>query len=416
MRLPSRQRRRSAAAARAAGVVTRLTRLTRVTRVTTAAVVAMALVQTACVNAAQAAPPPPVPGTVVSAAPLDRRLWIPETTARAFVLKYVTTDPFGRRAHSTGTMFIPHGKAPADGWPVISWAHGTSGLGDSCAPSKVGPTLPERDRAYLGTWMKQGYAVVASDYVGLGTPGLMPYLDGETTAHSIVDMVKAGRSYAGRHLPVHQRLARKWVTIGQSQGGGAAIAAARHATRFGGRSLDYRGAVGTGTPAYIELLLTPLAPGFPPFALSSGLTEYVSYIFASLRYVHPELGIDGILTATGRKYLKLAETLCSAEFSKRLEGVELGDYFTKPVLTLPGFLSTLRSYMGMPEDGFDKPFFMGHGQSDTDVPYITTAAYAAVLKHNDEPVTFRTYPTDHSGTMAASLRDTVPFVRGLFAR
>src|SRR5512139_3087486 len=346
------------------------------------ATVTMAMGVQAMTASPAAAATLPSPGTVVSSGPLDHRLWIPGTTEKAFFLKYVTTDPFGHRAYSTGTVFIPKGKAPAGGWPVISWAHGTSGLADACAPSRVGPLLPERDWAYLGTWMKQGYAIVASDYVGLGTPGLMPYLDGKTTAHNVVDMVKAGRAFAGTKLPANQRLARQWVTIGQSQGGGASIYTARYATEFGGPGLSYRGAVGTGTPAYIEYLMTVLGPKTPPIALTPDLTEYVAYIYAGLRYAHPELGIDGILTPTGRKYLAMAETECAATFSEKLKGVSVGDFFTRPVLSLPDFLPTLRAYMGMPEDGFDKPFFMGHGMQDTDVPYVTTAAYAAALTRN----------------------------------
>ena len=37
----------------------------------------------------------------------------------------------------------------------------------------------------------EGYAVVASDYVGLGTPGLMSYLNSVTTAHGVIDSVIA---------------------------------------------------------------------------------------------------------------------------------------------------------------------------------------------------------------------------------
>ena len=128
-------------------------------------------------------------------APLRKGLWIPKSTSRAFRLTYVTKDSHERRATSTGTVFVPHGRPPKGGWPVVSWAHGISGLGDSCAPSKVGPVLKQRDWSYLRTWMRQGYAVVATDYVGLGTPGLMPYLDGKAQAHSVVDMVKAGRAF-----------------------------------------------------------------------------------------------------------------------------------------------------------------------------------------------------------------------------
>lgn len=352
------------------------------------------------------------PGHVVSSSPLAKRLWLPGSTAKAFKLKYDTTGPTGKPARSTGTVFLPKGKEPRGGWPVVSWAHGTSGLADKCAPSRVGPALPERDRPYLARWMNQGYAIVASDYTGLGTAGLHPYLDGRTSAHSIVDMVTAGRNLARRRGSF--RLARSWVVIGQSQGGGAAIYTARHATAFGGPGLDYRGAVGTGTPAYTDRILGLVGPGIPS-AVSAGLTAYITYLVAALRYVHPELGIDGILTDAGRRYLALAERQCVFEFEDTLAGVSFGTFFTQPLATLPGWPAVARDYLHMPEKGFDRPFFMGHGLTDVDVPIAITLPYVAELEANGEPLTFKTYPTDHSGALLMSQDDTIPFVRRLFA-
>jgi len=353
------------------------------------------------------------PGALVAAAPLKHRLWIPKTTRAAFRLKYVTTNARGKRALSTGMLFLPKGKPPRGGWPVISWAHGTSGLGDACAPSLVGPALPRRDRPYLANWMREGYAIVASDYAGLGTPGLMAYLHGRSEAHNIVDVVKAGRTYARRLSPT-SRLARKWVVIGQSQGAGAAIYTARYATRFGGRGLDYRGAVGTGTPAYIENVVTQLAPGFPD--LSPGLTAYMAYILAGMRWTHPDLGIDGLLTTTGREYVELAETRCVFPFEKDLADAKIGTFFSGRLITLPNFARTVKNYMAMPEQGFDRPFFMGHGLEDVDVPYTLTKPYVDKLKANHEPLTFKPYHADHSGTLLESQKDTHPFVRKLFAK
>jgi len=254
--------------------------------------------------------------------------------------------------------------------------------------------------------MREGYAIVASDYAGLGTPGLMAYLNGRSEAHNIVDIVKLARSKSSR-------LARKWVVIGQSQGAGAAIYTARYATKFGGRGLDYRGAVGTGTPAYIEKVVETIAPG--DLEISPGTAAYFGYILAGLRWSHPELGLSGALTESGLKYVRLAETQCVFDYDKSLEGVNFGQWFSKPLAGLPNFTRTLDDYMAMPEKGFDKPFFMGHGLRDTDVPYEMTAAYVARLQANGEPVTFKTYDTDHSGALLQSQRDTHPFVRRLFA-
>ena len=352
-------------------------------------------------------------GTVLQAGPLKRSLWIPRTTSRAYKLTYVTTDAFGHKAPSTGTVFLPKGRAPRGGWPVVSWAHGTSGMGDSCAPSRVGPAMPKRDWAYLGTWMRQGYAIVASDYAGLGTPGLHAYLHNRSTAHNVVDMVKAGRNL---DLPASEKLSNRWVVIGQSQGGGGAIATSSYATEFGGKGLDFRGGVGTGTPAYIELLVSLPGPAVPPVDVSPALTSYLAYILAGMRHVHPELHINSVLTETGKKFVEMAEHACVNEFEKAVEGTPIGDFFTRPLASLPGFVQAARDYLGMPETSFEKPIFMANGAVDTDVPMETTAAYVGVLTANGADVTFRTYPTDHNGTMQASLVDSVPFVRALFRR
>jgi pimeloyl-ACP methyl ester carboxylesterase len=364
----------------------------------------IALVALGIVGAAPAAAAGP--GTVISAKPLKRALWIPGATSKAYKLTYVTTDARGRRARSTGIVFLPKGRKPRGGWPVISWAHGTSGLGDKCAPSVVGPALPKRDRPYLANWMKEGYAVVASDYAGLGTPGLPAYLNGRSEAHNIVDIVKAGRAYT-------RALARKWVVIGQSQGAGAAIYTARYATQYGGRGLDYRGAVGTGTPAYIENVVVAIGPNFPP--LSPATDAYMGYIFASLRRIYPELGLAGILTDTGREALDRGETECGFEYEESLADADVGNWFTQPVSSLPNLVDTVKRYMAMPEKGFDKPFFMGHGRTDADVPYRLTLPYVQELRANHQPLTFKSYNSDHSGTLLKSQKDTHPFVRKLFA-
>lgn len=278
----------------------------------------------------------------------------------------------------------------------------------------MSPALPRRDRPYLANWMKDGYAIVASDYAGLGTKGLPAYLNGRSEAHNIVDIVKAGRAYARRKLPSGSRLSRRWVVIGQSQGAGAAIYTARHATRLGGRGLRYLGAVGTGTPAYIEKVVVALGPGFP--ALGPGTSAYMAYIVASLRRVHPELGVGEVLTASGRKFLGLAERRCVFDFEQDLEGAKVGGWFKRSLGTLPRFTRTLRRYMAMPEKGYDRPFLMGPGLRDADFPYTLTEPYVRALRANDEPLTFKTYDADHSGTLLASQKDTHPFVRRLFRR
>ncbi|OZF56279.1 lipase [Rhodococcus sp. 14-2470-1b] len=363
----------------------------------------------ACTMAGAVASAEPVdrtPGTIVDTSPLPTDLWIPGT-GEAQRITYWTVGSDGAPALSSGTFFVPEGPAPEGGWPVVGWAHGTSGLADECAPSRVGPADRERDFGYLSTWIDQGYAIAATDYVGLGTPGLMPYLDGKVSAHSVVDSVKAARS-------VEPSLSNKWVVIGQSQGGGAAITTARYATEYGGPELDYRGAVGTGVPANIELALLPLGPGVLPVAAGKGLTTYLLYILAGLRYAHPEIDLDSYLTEQGRQLVDRAERVCVFDAEDEFAGTVSGDLFAKPLNQIPNFYGLLNDYMGVPVSGYDRPVFIGQGLTDVDVPAPAALSLVAQMKSNGQDVTLHTYPTDHSGALLQSQADSVPFVKRLF--
>ncbi|MBV8702405.1 MAG: alpha/beta hydrolase, partial [Acetobacteraceae bacterium] len=84
----------------------------------------------------------------------------------------------------SGAVFLPEGRPPAGGWPIIAWAHGTTGVADVCAPSWRARYFYEA--AHLAAWLTAGYAVVATDYQGLGTPGPHPYLAMRPEAYSVL--------------------------------------------------------------------------------------------------------------------------------------------------------------------------------------------------------------------------------------
>ncbi|MFC4126081.1 lipase family protein [Nocardia rhizosphaerae] len=367
-----------------------------------AATATMGLAPTVTANAQ-----PGGPGTVLGAEPLSAAATLPGS-AWAERLIYRSTTVGDAPTTTSAAVYFPAGQAPEGGWPVIAWAHGTVGLADDCAYSVAGPAAVQRDWAYLGTWLREGYAVVAADYAGLGGPGEHPYLNGVVEAHNVVDAVRAATSR-------YDELSTEWVVVGQSQGGGAAVFTARYATEFG-PELDYRGAVGTGVPAYIEDVAQFVGPGMPPVAISSHLAAYVLYILHGLRTTFPDLDIDGLLTDSGRTWLDRATTLCIGPLSEELAAAKpsIGGFFSRPLSTVPDLHGLLTRYMGLPESGYDRPMFLGHGLYDTDVITPETLRYAALLTATGEPVTVRTYPTDHDGAVNASLADSIPFVRALF--
>ncbi|WP_454440012.1 alpha/beta hydrolase [Tsukamurella paurometabola] len=351
-------------------------------------------------------------GVLITSVPLAPALSLPEAGTARRVL-YSTTDQHGRPATSTGAIFTPKGTPPAGGWPVIAWAHGTVGLGDGCARTGLRQIpVQARDAQYLGHWLQQGYAIVASDYAGLGTPGLMSYLNSVATAHSVVDSVVSAQ--ADRSL----NLAKKWALVGQSQGGGAAINSARWATRFSaGSGLDYRGVVATGTPFKIEEIIKKAGPGFTlPAGLGSAATAYTAYILAGFREANPGLNVDSVLSPKGKDAAAKAEVQCYAQLSDSLTGASPTGFFTKDIASLPGASEALDRYMGTPTSGYDRPVFLGVGLRDRDVPVASSIALAAALRQSGTDVELHQYPNaDHGGAVLESMKDSTPFLARIFA-
>ncbi|MGV0626861.1 alpha/beta hydrolase family protein [Mycolicibacter minnesotensis] len=347
--------------------------------------------------------PVPAAGTLIRSVPLAPALSV-SAAADAFRILYATVDQHDRPAVSTAAVFVPRGAAPAGGWPVIAWAHGTVGLGDDCTPSAL-PRSP-RDDKYLSHWLDQGYLVVGTDYAGLGTPGLMSYLNSVAEAHSVVDSVKAVH-----HLELP--LSPKWAIVGQSQGGGAAVNSAWWADRLtGGSGLDYRGVVATGTPANIERAVLKAGPDLPPRPTPPAAISYTSYILAALNEARPDLGIERVLTPRGRELVDMAQSLCKPALDQQVGGTTINDMFSAPIDTLPGIESALQAYMGTPTDGYDRPIFLGQGMLDTDVPPISTQTLYQQLVDNNQDVELHLYPDqDHSGTVIASMPDSTRFLQ-----
>nr|WP_280271233.1 lipase family protein [Nocardia wallacei] len=347
------------------------------------------------------------PGQLVSVTGLAPEATLPGSADARRVVHW-STGVGEQPALSSAAVYLPAGEPPAGGWPIVAWAHGTVGVADHCAYSVAGPSLRERDWSYLGAWQRAGYAIVASDYVGLGTPGPHPKDNGVVAADSVVDAVTASaRAFPGI-------LSNRWVVVGQSQGGAAALWTARAATRRGA-GLDYRGAVATGVPGLLENALLALGPHLPPVPLPAETTAVALFSLSGLRSSFPHLNIDSYLTAAGRHWLDRAERLCESDLATEVASppVVLGDLFAKPLAALPNAPALLSGHMGIPVGGYDRPVFIGQGLFDTMSPAPGTLAVAAAMRANGMPITLRTYPSDHSGTLRASLLDSLAFVREL---
>lgn len=140
----------------------------------------------------------------------------PFPESQAFRVMYTSTSFDGSPIVVTGMVFVPNGPAPAGGRPVVSWAHPTTGIVDACAPSRIGD--PYGDVQGLGQFLANGWIVTATDYQGLGTDGMHPYLVGSSEARGTIDIVRAaGQLVAGNGA------SKRYAVFGHSQGGQAAL-------------------------------------------------------------------------------------------------------------------------------------------------------------------------------------------------
>ena len=178
--------------------------------------------------------PPPLgqhaPGTLVRSEPFKGYSLPPG--ARAVRILYVSRALDGALDTVSGLVLIPAGSPPRGGWPVIAWAHGTSGVARMCAPSLMKDV--EYGSEGLMPMVAAGFAVVATDYAGLGTPGPHQYDNKIPQANDVVYSVPAARAAV-------PSLGRRWVAIGHSQGGVAVWGVAELEADL--RDAGYRGAI-----------------------------------------------------------------------------------------------------------------------------------------------------------------------------
>lgn len=175
---------------------------------------------------------PSTPGTIIRSEPAPLLLDpfdLSSSVVTATRVMYSSTDGDGTPIAVTGTVFVPKtAYSGSSARPLISYAPGTQGMGDTCAPSRQMESLVEYEGIGITPNVARGYAVAITDYQGLGTPGTHSYMARKPQGQAVLDMARAVQNLQGSGITK----ANPVGLMGYSQGGGAVAAAAELAGSY----------------------------------------------------------------------------------------------------------------------------------------------------------------------------------------
>jgi pimeloyl-ACP methyl ester carboxylesterase len=351
-------------------------------------------------------PPSPLPsganGSVIWARDLTGPAAL-KSAARNVLVLYRTTTVEGSMVAVSGTIAFPRGAAPPDGWPVISWAHGTTGNAPQCAPSRTDEADYEQEM--LDHWVSRGYVVAQTDYEGEGVPGVIhPYFVGDAAGHDVTDIVRAARA-------LDPNVGSRFVAIGHSEGGNAALFTASVAPEWA-PELKLLGTVSLAPGSHLVQLLMSNAASDRP---SDGFPLTIMMV-QGIASTDPDVDLTKVLSPYGLARLPDLDKSCADDLVKERAwtAVPMKSFFRDPKSVEPllkAFLQNEPSLLAL-----KVPVLLLQGGADTMVEPQGTALVDKDLCKRGASVEYDTFPSaDHGSVLGASLGLVERWVDARFA-
>lgn len=305
---------------------------------------------------------------------------------------YTTTRGEGEPAIASGIVVVPDGVAEA---PIVAWAHGTTGGAVSCAPSLLADPFVAGALMNASEVLDAGWAIVATDYIGLGADAPHMYMVGQPAARSVLDAVRAAQQLQEASLGTQVAV---W---GHSQGGGAALWAGGVAVTYA-PELDIVGVAAMAPAANLPAMIGQLADEAAgtvvgPLVLSGFAARYDDVRVTD--YLHP--------TATLMFQETNARCWSDPSMIVSLLGAAAID---RPIWSAAPTSGPLADRLeeNVPRLPIPAPLLIAQGDADTLVLPEGQQAYVDSLHTAGQEVDYRTYEgKDHMGVVSAGspLRD-----------
>jgi acetyl esterase/lipase len=355
-------------------------------------------------------PPSPLPagkhGDVIWARKLTGDAAL-KSAGQNWLVLYRSVGTDGKPIAVSGTVSLPKGKAPKRGWPVISFDHGTTGIADECAPSRDSASNPAHlyiSYIYplLNRWLKAGYAVVRTDYQGLGTPGVHQYLVGIAEGRSTLDIARAARTIG------LGRVSRRLAISGHSQGGHAALWGAALARKYT-PDLKLRGTVAFAPASHISELLSLVSAVKTP---GGGLSAEAGLIIRGVDDFKPGVNVQSIFTDKLAALYPQADERCLPQLaqSDSLGGLAPAEFFKENSDTT-ALVKALD--LSDPENlTIKSPLAVEQGEKDTTVQPGLTDAMVEKLRDRGAKIDYKTYDgVGHGDVVVAGADHATRYIR-----
>jgi hypothetical protein len=286
---------------------------------------------------------------------------------------------------TSGVVLYPEGIAPAGGWPVIAWAHDLNGVARQCAPSlsrnlEHGP--------FLAMYVNLGYAVVASDYTGLGTNFRNPFSDMESNATDVIYSIPAAREAV-------PQLSKHWIAAGIGDGvlAIAGVAELQHEIT----DQSYLGGI----------LITGLSNLEDSYQQPS-LAAFLFLTYGAMT-VFPQFEPKDVLTDKGLPMLARAEHVCGDS------GLET--HLSESGIAKPNWQSNrfVRQYFERNRAGQKPAYAPMLAIGDADPHGKMTDVIARMCKQGDVVQFEKFAASDPGSALGDSVTDQIAWIQGRFA-